>query len=365
MSWPPHSATALPATICFTSFTFAYLSRARVMAQTVKAAHPDWSVWALLVDTPPPELNTAEALAPFDRVVRADELDIPRFHGWMFKHDLVEACTAVKGTMFRALLEAGCAQGGADKIIYLDPDIAVFHPLTDIERRLDGASIVLTPHQLAPNATSSAVRDNELTSLRYGIYNLGFCAVRNDTHGRAFAQWWAEMTYQACYDDPANGIFTDQKYCDIVPALFDGVHIERDPGCNVASWNLSRRRLHFTAQGALMVNDAPLKFYHFTKIGGVGDLMTDLYAGDNVAVYEVVNWYKRAVRRNSIPVADACPWRYGKFDNNEEVPRALRLLWRARPDLAACHEDPFRTEGDSFYAWARREHPQLLHSPAK
>jgi hypothetical protein len=57
----------------------------------------------------------------------------------------------------------------------------------------------------------------------------------NDAHGRAFVQWWAKMTHQACHDDTARGIFPDQKYCDIVPALFDGVHIERDPGCNVAS----------------------------------------------------------------------------------------------------------------------------------
>jgi hypothetical protein len=33
--------------------------------------------------------------------------------------------------------------------------------------------------------------------------------------------------------------------------------------------------------------------------------------------------------------------------------------------LAARHEDPFRTEGDSFHAWVRRERPELLRSPAK
>jgi hypothetical protein len=82
-------------------------------------------------------------------------------------------------------------------------------------------------------------------------------------------------------------------------------------------------------------------------------------------VYEVVNWHKRAVRRNSITEADTGPWRYARFDNGEDVPRALRLLWRSRPDLAARHEDPFRTEGDSFHAWVRRERPELLRSPAK
>ncbi len=354
------AAPPLPDTICFTSFTFAYLARARVMARTVKAAHPDWSIWALLVDTPPPDLDLEAALAPFDRVVRADELGIPGFRGWMFKHDLVEGCTAVKGTMLLRLLEAGQVQGGAAKIVYLDPDIAVFHPLTDIAARLDSAAIILTPHQLVPDTTPRAIQDNELTSLRYGTYNLGFVAVRNDARGRAFARWWADSTHRACYDAVAAGLFTDQKYCDMVPALFEGVHIERDPGCNVASWNLGHRHLRFTAQGGLTVNDVPLKFYHFTKIGGVGDVMTERYAGENTEVYEVVNWYKRAVRRDAIAAADAWPWQYGQFDDGTAVPRAARLLWRARPELAGRFPDPFSTAADGFHAWIARDHPELL-----
>ena len=54
-----------------------------------------------------------------------------------------------------------------------------------------------------------------------------------------------------------------------VPGMFGGLLVVRDPGCNVASWNLSRRRLAFGPGGALTVNGSPLKFYHFTKIGGV------------------------------------------------------------------------------------------------
>jgi hypothetical protein len=345
-------------TACFTSFTCAYLSRARVLAQTLKAAHPDWAVWALLVDEPPPGLDMAEAFAPFDGVARADQLGIPGFRGWMFRHDLVEACTAVKATMLRYLL---CE--GAGRVVYLDPDIAVFHPMHEVLARLDDASILLTPHQTAANlGDAMALGDNEMTSLRYGIFNLGFVGVRDDANGRAFACWWEAMTRRACYDDVANGVFTDQKYCDLVPGLFDGVQVERDPGCNVASWNLSQRRLRFTADGALLVNDSPLKFYHFTKIGGVGDIMTDRYAGDNVEVYEVVNWYKRTVRANEVPGVAGWDWCYGHFASGEPVPRAVRLLWRARPDLQAAFADPFASAGDCFQAWLRREQPGLLPS---
>jgi hypothetical protein len=343
-------------TVCFTSFSLGYLARARVLARTLKQFQPDWEVWALVADTPPPELDRDEAFAPFDQFCYAAALGIPRFRAWMFKHDVVEACTAVKAQMLLQLLRLG-----TDRVIYLDPDIGLFQPLAGIERRLDTASIVLTPHQLEANSVASAITDNELASLKYGIYNLGFLAVRNDDNGRDFARWWADTTYRACYDAVDSGIFTDQKYCDLVPSLFDGVQIERDPGCNVASWNLSRRRLSFAADGTLLANETPLKFYHFTKIGGVGDVMTERYAGDNVEVYEVVNWYKRQVRANAIDTLAQWPWQYGQFSNGVPVPRAARLLFRNRPDLFNAFGDPF---GDEFHGWLAREQPAMLPAPA-
>jgi hypothetical protein len=341
-------------TVCFTSFTFGYLARARVLAATLRAAHPAWEIVALIVDDPPPALP-AEALAPFDRVVYAETLPIAGFRGWLFKHDLVEACTAVKGTMLARLLAEG-----AERVVYLDPDTAIFHPLDDLDGALAGASVVLTPHQTEPNTEERMFRDNERTSLRYGIYNLGFISVRNDASGRAFAAWWAELTHRACYDEPANGIFTDQKYCDLAPGLFDGVAILRDPGWNVASWNLSRRRLAVAPDGAILVNGAKLRFYHFTKIGGVGDLMTERYAGDNLEVYELVTWYKRAVARETFPAAEAWPWRFGRFASGEEIPRAARLLWRERADLVAAFADPFAAGPGTYRGWIARERPDLM-----
>ena len=349
------STGRLPATVCFTSFTMAYLPRALVLAETLRAAHPDWAIWALLVDVPPP--GAEAGLAAFDRVVRADALGIAGFAGWMFRHDLVEGCTAVKGAMLCAILAEGHA-GGAERVVYLDPDIAVFHPLDDIVGQLDRASIVLTPHQLTPDTDSRAIIDNELASLRTGTYNFGFLAVRNDAVGRSFAAWWAQRTHEACYDDVPAGLFTDQRYGDLVPALFDGVHISRDPGCNVASWNLAQRRLRFTAAGGLTAGGAKLRFYHFTKIGGAGDVMTERYAGDNTEVFEIVNWYRRAVAAHRLPAAEM-PWHYARFDDGAAIPRAARLLWRARPELAARFEDPFRTGPEGFAGWLAAEHPAI------
>jgi len=80
------------------------------------------------------------------------------------------------------------------------------------------------------------VIDNEICSLAHGTYNLGFLAIRNDTNGRRLAEWWNERLLEYCFDDKTNGIFVDQKWCDLVPAMFDGVMIVRDP-------RLQRRQL--------------------------------------------------------------------------------------------------------------------------
>ncbi len=327
----------IPGTVCFTSFSMAYLPRARILARSIRRAHPDWRLYALLVDTMP-----SAGLEDFDVVVTAEELGISRFRSWFFKHDLVEACTAVKGTMLCRLLAEG-----AGRVIYLDPDIAVFAGLGEIEAALEHNSVVLTPHQVEPNVTAQSIGDNEMTAFRYGVYNLGFLAVRNDASGRAFAEWWAAMLHLACYDDIENGLFTDQKYCDIAPALFDGVRIWRDPGCNVASWNLSRRRLEFDAAGLCVVNGSPLKFYHFTKIGGVGDVMTRRYAAGNTEVLEVWSWYKRQLGAATEPA----PWLYGAFANGTAISRAVRLLYRKRPDLAAAFEDPYAVGEGTLHDW--------------
>ena len=333
----------MAAIACFTSFTYAYLARARVLAASLRRLHPDWHLCAVITDRPPSALP-AGVLSDFDQVIDAADLPIPAFAGWLFKHDLVEACTAVKATALRVLFDQG-----ARKVIYLDPDIAAFAPLT--------------PHQVAPDTTPEAARDNEGGSMRYGIYNLGFLGVRNDPVGRDFAAWWEARLLAACYDAPQEGIFTDQKYCDLVPGLFPGVHIERDPGCNVASWNLAHRPIRLTRAGEATAAGHLLRFWHFTKIGppgtrAPGDVMTERHAGENVEAHEIVTWYKRALAAATPPGLGACPWHYGHFADATPIPRAARLLWRDRADLRRAFADPF--DPAQLKAWIADQMPQIL-----
>jgi hypothetical protein len=336
--------------VCYSSFTFSYLNRARVLFQTLRRFHPDWELVALITDEPPWSFDFNPANEPFDRVVWARDLGIPDFESWLFKHDVVEVCTAVKGPF----IHQACASG-ADAVIYLDPDTALFASLAPLERWLEDHDILLTPHLIDPNDQPTAIQDNDLSASRTGIFNLGFVAIRTSGEGARFAKWWNDRLLAYCYDDMPNGLFVDQRWCDHVPALFDKVKIVRDPGYNVASWNLSTRTLAVEKDGQITVNGAPLRFWHFTKLGPLGDTMTKRYAGRNFPVYEIWSWYKRQVTAATDGAIPARWWAYDTFTDGTPIAKAQRVVYRHRADLQASFPNPFASGEGSYQQWLARE----------
>ncbi len=339
----------------YTSFTYSYLNRARVLAKSCKRHHPDWFFWAVITDKQPDGFRLDLSQEPFDGVILVEELYGRETDSWLFKHDIVEACTAVKGRALKHLLSLS----DCENVVYLDPDIAVFNPLSSVQEALLTHSIVLTPHQLGPDDTTQAIFDNEVASLDYGSFNLGFLAVRNDAEAGRFTEWWTNRLDTLCYDRLDQGIFVDQKWCNLVPCFFDSVKVLRDPGCNVASWNLSNRHVSFDEAGMIRCNGEPLKFYHFTKLGPIGDTMTQRYAGSNVEVYELWQWYRSEVARLTDPAIPGGWWYYGTFSDGLKIPKPARELYRDREDVRQEFKDP---RNDGFQDWLR-SHTNILNLP--
>ena len=229
----------------FTSITANYLPKASALAHSVKRVHPEAVFHVVLCDEMPE--CSAATTAPFDSIINVRDLPIENLRSWIFKHRLVELCTAVKGTAFQYI----AARHGAERIYYFDPDILVLNRLDGLERMLDQHSILLTPHLCVPETDIQAVLDNEHCCLMHGVYNLGFLAVKMTGQGRQFIDWWAERLRSFCYDEVENGLFTDQRWVDLAPAFFDDIAIVREPQYNVATWNLTHRR----ATGARTLRD--------------------------------------------------------------------------------------------------------------
>lgn len=337
----------------YTSFSYSYLNRASVFAKTLKKIHPDWVVWAVIVDRPPNDVEMELELKGFDHILIVDQIFDFNLESWIFGHDVVEACTAVKA---KAALKI-FSQKDCEKLFYFDPDTAVLNSMSEAVDLLEDYSILLTPHQTDPELRSStmAIQDNEIASLNYGVFNLGFIGLKNDSEGLKFLNWWNDRLLDWCYDRLDIGVFVDQKWCNLIPCFFDRVKVIRDPGYNVASWNLSQRQLRFDGDGTALINNKLLRFYHFTKLGSVGDLMTQRYAKDNSEIYELWWWYRNQVLSFSSNKIPKGWWFYRYFNNGHDIPKAARELYRSRIDLRAAYNNPFVTGRGSFYEWLKSE----------
>jgi hypothetical protein len=309
---------------CYTSASYNYLDRVRVLFETVREFHPEWEIWFCLVDEEPPGFAFNPDQENVDRVVKLRDLPIAEPLAWAFEHDIVELCTAVKGPCMDMML-----QQGIDKVIYLDPDTVLFGRLDEVVDLLDQHSAVLTPHQITPETTRMAIIDNEIGSLKYGIYNLGFAAVSNCPEGRAFAAWWRDRLIDFCFDEPEAGLFTDQKWCNHAPVFFPALAVLRHKGYNVASWNLSQRPIDIGADGSITAGGDPLKFFHFTKITHVGELMLERYARGRSEVFELMHWYKRRLAAHAVQGLPKGWWHYGTYENGREISKADRRSHRA------------------------------------
>lgn len=331
----------------FTSVTSNYIPKARVLAHSVKKYHPEAVFHLLLSDRNPEWLKISTE--PFDTVINIVDLPIPNLQSWIFKHSLVELCTAVKGFGFQEVFR----RHNPEKVIYLDPDIAVMSRLDSIIDRLNTFSVLLTPHQTEPDSERNAIIDNEICSLKHGVYNLGFLAVRNSLEGRRFADWWASRLDQFCYDDIPNGLFTDQRWVDLAPAFFDDLKIMRDPIYNVCTWNLSHRTVTGTVPSELYVNGQPLCFYHFSGFdSGAQKVMLDLYGRQSPVLRELRDWYIEECRKMGQEVYGKTPCFYDTYNNGKKITKSQRFIYRSRPDLPKMFPDPYKADiPDNYLDW--------------
>jgi len=346
-------------TIAFTSAAMNYLPKVRKLCASIRAHHPEWQVVLALADTKDQAVDFSQE--PVDRVIALDDLQIEDRRRWTYFHSIVELATAIKPFVLVELL----SQDGVDKVLYFDPDMVLFSRLDDLLASLDDANLVLTPHLTKPESGLDGIRDNELSALKHGVYNLGFIGVNRTSEGMRFAQWWADRVYHFCVSDIPNGIFTDQRWIDLAPAFFDGVGILKNTRFNVATWNLTTRTIEGSLKEGFRVDGQALGFYHFTGFdSGAHRVMAEKYASSSPSVWELIEWYAHETRFDDADPVSRVPWCYGAYADGSLIPIAHRRIYRARPDLQFVYPDPFDAGGKSLKAWMEIqgpiEYPEML-----
>jgi hypothetical protein len=240
----------------FTICSNNYLAQATVLGKSVMQHDPSSSFLIVLADRKSEVIDYRDI--PFEVLPTtsfeplSDELSI--------KYDIIEFNTCIKPRVIEYLF----TERGAEQAIYLDPDIRVYAPLAEVDEALKTANVALTPHAYTP-ITPDGKGPTDNLFLRFGVYNLGFIALKRNDETLRLVRWWKDRTFTSGFSRPADGQFVDQLYINLAPIFFEGVSLLRHEGYNVAPWNFHERTLSVD-DGIYRVNgDKPLVFFHFSS----------------------------------------------------------------------------------------------------
>lgn len=325
-----------------------YLAAARCLTDSFLTHHPDGQVYVLVVDE---ITGYFEPQQERFTTVRVDDLGLKDFKALTLRYTMLELSTAVKPFFLEYLF----GQPAHPKVCYFDPDIYFYQPIHEIWRLLDTYGIVLIPHLL--DFLDDEFRPSELDILRAGCYNLGFIGLAQHPELDRFLHWWQQKLLRDCVVDFEKGFFVDQKWMDLAPSLFSSVYIHRDPGCNVAYWNLNRRHIK-NRDGIYTVNDVSLKFFHFsgfspTQMEVMSKHQDRFTPADLPAVKPLFEAYRDSLLANNYLTSRQWPYTYGYHDElGVKIPDVAHAAWReweSKNPTAAALSDNFSLT--DFLAW--------------
>jgi hypothetical protein len=235
---------------------------------------------------------------------------------------------------------------GFTAALFLDPDILVARPLGPLVDATVAHAVVLTPHLLGYLEGSDAI-PREVNILQCGIYNGGCVGVSARASARQFLTWWQDRVQTHCRHDIPEGMHYDQRWLDLVPALFDDVRVVRDADCNVAHWNLPERDV-----------DSSCRFFHFSGFEPEEPSAVTKYSrrltvdalGPVAALFER---YMRLLDSEGYRVTRNWPYAFDSFDNGVAIPDLARQMYQSLDSGAvAAFGDPFQVNGrHSYFQW--------------
>jgi hypothetical protein len=138
-----------------------------------------------------------------------------------------------------------------------------------------------------------------------------------------FLDWWSASCVALPRFENRGSLFVDQKFLDVVPTYFEGVHILKHKGCNVSEWN-EKRVVREKLEDRIVLNSTyDLVFAHFANSyelaiqAGRDGLLADLYLGWKQSLEEV----KEPMLGKGLA---------GLWDIDSEVKSELTTLLRAK-----------------------------------
>lgn len=299
------------------------LPYARALAQSFRRHHPDIPFLALLAD----EVQGCfdPAAEPFE-LVTADAACVPP--GVRFRY-LQQALSYAATPLFLAHL----LERGFDRVVFFKQESLVTGDHDPVFSLLERYPVVLTPHLLAPVSP-----ERELNILQSGTFNVGMVGVADTPAARQMLSWWGTRTATHCRHAVGEGMHFEQRWLDLAPVYFEGVHLLRDASYNVAHWNLPER----ASVDARLVRFSGFDPQHEERVTRYNDRLNLDELGPVAALFRR---YAVMLRQAGWEQALAWPYAYDRFHNGVRIPDLARELYDG------TFSDPFETGPGSFYEW--------------
>ena len=337
------------------------LAHARVLANSFLKYHPGGTITALLVDDVLREVDPAEE--PFRIVYPPEtELDSTEFLRMAAIYTPYELGGSLKPWIIRHVLGER-----ATPVLYLDSDILVFSSLDECVELAGDHGLVLTPHLVDPPPRPPESMEEE-SRLVGGVYNTGFLAVSPEAS--PFLDWWADQLARDCLLQPELGLWTDQRWLDLVPSYF-AFYALRDPGYNVAFWNLIERGLSRDADG-YRAGGKPLRFYHFATFDAnrphLANPHITLRLSEHPVAAELYCAYGRRLRRAGYVACSSIPHAFDRGADGRPITPSVRAEYRdallAFERTGNAQEPPNPvSQPDEFAAWAKGRYRRPSPAP--
>ncbi|MBO0934785.1 hypothetical protein [Fibrella aquatilis] len=218
-------------TVC----TRAQLAGALALGASIRQQEPNHHFIIGLADEPTaiPDIAPYTLLTLADTVLTASELAT-----LSARYTPTEFTAAVKPRF----IQAAFAQYPADDmLLYFSSYSFVYQPLTPVFSQLANQKIVLNPHWLIPPADDLEPDEKHLQNV--GLYSSSCMGFRRDPETMRMLTWWESRCLAHAAVDFCVGSCLDQLWLMHVPTLFAGVSILKNPGLQVALWNLPERHL--------------------------------------------------------------------------------------------------------------------------
>jgi hypothetical protein len=158
---------------------------------------------------------------------------------------------------------------------------------------------------------------------------------------------------------PERGYFVDQRWMDLTPGLIVGLEVLRDPGYNVAYWNLPSREVT-RGNGGYLVNGRPLRFFHFSgydpdRPDQLSKHQDRIELERHPTVHELCDSYARALAAEGHERWRQITYAWGKLPDGTPLDGPARAVYRQGvADHALGDESVFSEAGaDALLAYLR------------